>query len=437
MKINILQAIGKHAGRANKDTNGGFGTVNDFGKGLVPILLKLFKSQTMNYPELLPAYVLSILKSKGHKVTYSTNEYDPTADLILIQSSIIEYEEELRWARKIKKQNPSIRIGFIGGMSSSNPELYVNISDFVIVGETEKALLSYEVEDIEGIVQVGLVTNLDEIPFPDWSHIENWRKKYGLILNGKSRLIPVQASRGCPMACSFYCTYPLVQGSKFRVRSIGNIIDELKYLKKEFGMTNVLFRDPIFTLDMERADLFCDHLISHEVGFTWVCETHPKFLTLPLIKKMSQAGCIAIKLGIESADPTVMSKSHRRGTDLDQQELIIRYCEENNINILAFFILGYFHDTPETINKTIEYAIQLNTYGAQFTIATPYPGTPWYSTLQDENNRYNLDQNLENYTQYQLVYQHPGLKKDELEKLKSLAYHRYYFRWDFIRKFIL
>ena len=101
MHIHYLQAVKPSGLRTNKDTNGGYGTVNDFGRGVVPRLLKYLKRGTMNYPELLPAYVIATLKRKGNKVTYGQNTIDPGAQIVLVQTSIVNYSEELRWAEEV------------------------------------------------------------------------------------------------------------------------------------------------------------------------------------------------------------------------------------------------------------------------------------------------------------------------------------------------
>jgi radical SAM superfamily enzyme YgiQ (UPF0313 family) len=149
---------------------------------------------------------------------------------------------------------------------------------------------------------------------------------------------------------------------------------------------------------------------------------------------MAKAGCVAVKFGIESGNLDVMKKSHRASANLELQENIIRCCERNQIDVLGFYILGYFDDTQDTIRETIEYAKKLNTFGAQFTIATPYPGTQWYQDLMQESDIYQLEKDFESYTQYQLVYNHPNLTYEDLERLKSMAYQGYYFRPAYLAK---
>ncbi len=437
MRIQVLQVFNKHAGRSNKDTNGGYGTVNEFGEDLLSRILMRVKRSLMDYPELLPGYVSSILKQLGHTVTYSENQLDKSADVILIPTSITNFNLELSWGKKIKELNPEKRVGFIGAMITGNPELYEGKGDFRIMGEPENIIDKVDLSKIEGDIEAGNVTDLNNVPFPDWDHIDLNKSRYTLPGRQTGRSFPVLGSRGCPMSCKYYCTYPLVQGTRVRSRSPENIFEELTYLRQKYQMERVLFRDPIFSIDIDRIDHFCELILSHDFRLNWVCETHPRFLNAGLIQKMAAAGCDAIKIGIESGNSTVMRNSNRIPDNLVHQEAMIRECEKNGIDVLGFYILGYFHDSPDTIQETINYAVKLNTYGAQFTIATPYPGTPWFKTLTTEKEDFGVDQNLENYTQYKLVYKHPALTKEQLEQYKRMAYRRYYYRWSYFKKHLL
>ena len=71
------------------------------GSSLTARFLKYFKSGTMNFPELLPAYASAILKQQGHHVTYGRNRIDPQAQIVLLQTSIVDYSEEIAWAQKL------------------------------------------------------------------------------------------------------------------------------------------------------------------------------------------------------------------------------------------------------------------------------------------------------------------------------------------------
>ncbi len=426
MKIHLLQAKRDLGCRTNKDTNGGYGTANDYGDSLASRLLAKLKSRAHNFPELAPAYAASILRAQGHAVTYGDNEVNPDADVTLLQSSIVHYNEELRYARRLKKDCPGMKVGFFAGVSDSFAEEYAEEFDFVITGEFEGALLNNDIADFSGKIASPLVGDLDTIPFPDWSHIQRDRKRN--LITGKkgSTMLPMIGSRGCPMSCRFYCTYPLTQGRRQRCRSAANIIDEAEHLRRSYGMDLVMFRDPIFSMDMERIHELCEEILTRGLHFDWICETHCKFLDEQLIRIMAAAGCRSIKLGIESGNDDVMKGSNRRSQAFNEQRQVLDWCEKFDVRVIAFYILGYFDDTLDTARRTIDYARMLNTYGAQFSVATPYPGTPWFEELKKENEQFDLSDNMDDYTQYHLVYRHPHLTAEDIRKLKNRAYSRYY-----------
>ena len=93
-----------------------------------------------------------------------------------------------------------------------------------------------------------LVENLDDLPFPIGIIIQkNILKNNFLGFNSKTA-IPMFASRGCPYSCFNYCTYPLQQGRKVRLRSVENIISEMKHCIETIGSNKFVFRDPVFRL---------------------------------------------------------------------------------------------------------------------------------------------------------------------------------------------
>ena len=430
MRIHLLQATRQTRCRSSKDTNGGYGTLNDFGSGLVPRALTLLKSHVSSFPELAPAQLAAVLQSTGHTVTYGDNLANPEADMTLLQSSLAHHSAELRWARHLRREYPRMRIGFFGGPAGVLSEHLLQAADFVIDGEVENAVLEQDIRHLDGLVHAGLVAELDRLPTPDWSHqLTGKHHRYRLLGPGShTRVAPMLASRGCPMSCRHYCTYPLSQGITHRQRSVAHIIAEVADLHRRYGVRLVLFRDPYFTLNRARAKEIADALQASRLPVRYIIETHPRSLDEPLVRALADSGCIAIQLGLESGNPAVMHAAHRSGIQLDQQASVIRLCERYGIRVFGLFILAYYTDTRDTIEQTIDYAIRLDPYAAQFTVATPYPGTPWYAELASQPDRHGLSDDFDRYTQYQLVYRHPTLSYDEVEALKGRAYQRFYGR---------
>ena len=113
----------------------------------------------------------------------------------------------------------------------------------------------------------------------------------------------------------------------------------------------------------------------------------------------------------------------------DKQYKVIKKCEDAGIKVKTMFIIGNPEDTEDTIIQSIEYSKYLPSLYSQFSVFTPYPGTPVY------NDYKNLitEQKLENFNQYNLVFKHNNLTKKRIEELKSLAYFKFYFNF---KKFI-
>ena len=96
------------------------------------------------------------------------------------------------------------------------------------------------------------------------------------------------------------------------------------------------------------------------------------------------------------------------------------------------FIIGFPKDTYSSINKTISYAKKINSTYSQFSVWTPYPGTPIYENFKDKITA----KKFEDFDQYQLVYKHDLFNKDQIRKLLNKSYNSYYLRINWVSKYI-
>ena len=225
------------------------------------------------------------------------------------------------------------------------------------------------------------------------------------------------------MSCGYYCPYPASQGKKWRYRSVESIIDEIMYLKTDYKMNSILFRDAVFSLKKERTIQFGEELLSKNIKIDWACETIFKDLNKDLLILLRKAGLRAINIGIESENEEILKLNKRKAMEINQQEELIKFCNNIGIKINGFFILGLDGDNELTINNTINYAKSLKLYSAQFTISTPLPGTPFY----DEKKKDFINSNLEDFDNNTLVFRHDNFTPQQLDVLKSNAFKRFYF----------
>lgn len=433
MKIALVDIQSKSNLVINKDLSAGFGTSSHFGNNWSSILLTSFKRKNVKIPILMFGYLSSILTNRGYEVVSITNleEVSNEVDLYIIYSSLIEHYSEIKFANKIKNST-NAKIAFVGPFATANPELFEDHSDFIIIGEPERVFLEMSIDKLPlGRVEGSTITNLDELPFPNWAPFDINSFSYNHYIK-KKPFVSMITSRGCPYPCGYYCPYPSFQGNEMRFRSVPNILDEIEYLINTYSIRGILFRDPIFTIDKKRIEELADGIIKRKLDIEWVCETHLNRLDFKLIDRMYESGLRGINVGIESSDEDILKSSNRTFSIKSHQESIINYAEKIGIKIGAFYIFGMDEDTEKTILNTIEYAIKLNTTYAQFTISTPYPGTKFYEQVKDDIFEYNW----EKYDIYHAVYNHPTISSEKLESLKEYAYYKYYFRPSWVWKYV-
>ena len=106
-----------------------------------------------------------------------------------------------------------------------------------------------------------MINNLDDLPYPDRSEFDN--KAY-LKLGGMGN---IQTKRGCPFNC-IYCTYPVIQGKKVRMRSPENVCSEIESLLED-GVDNIFIVDNEFNYPVEHAQAICREIIHRDLSVKW------------------------------------------------------------------------------------------------------------------------------------------------------------------------
>jgi len=324
------------------------------------------------------------------------------------------------------------KILVIGPFATNMPQKYCDAGGEVIMGEPEFFFLKYK--DLNLINKKDKILfehnfNLDDLPYPEWGDVIKNNKTS--LLFGTEKSLPILATRGCPYSCFKYCVYPLQQGRKPRQREPKLIVDELQYWNKKFNVKMFIFRDPVFSINKKHTFDFCKELINRNLNIKFIIETHLRILDGDLIKILKKAGLKAVKVGVESYDENVLKASGRYSVTKDQQLEKIRELENNKIQVSAMYILGFPTDTNETIKKTINYSKKLNTTYAQFSVWTPYPGTPVFSEYKDKITVENYDE----FDQYHLVYKHDLFSKKNIRYYLSKAYSSYYLRINWLFKY--
>lgn len=418
MRFCLLNIRSDKSACINKDFMGGYGWAFNAGNSLPAKMINFVKRAGEKLPIMSFGYLAAILSAKGRHVEYAENRI-PSADVVIIQSSMVDHNHELEWARRLRRAGR--KVGFIGPFSGAMPQLFLNECDFVIRGEPEEA--AYRMADgfqPHGIVESKFIDNLDELPFPKWEIFPY--KDYSYMPALKERpFLPVLSSRGCAFTCN-YCPY--LVNYKWRQRSAKNVLDEIGHLIERFGIKAMLFRDPIFTLDRERTNEIARGILERGYKIRWACETRLDRVDKELLKNMYSAGLRVMNVGIESADTNVVKKASRKPVEIEHQEEMVRYCDELGIRITAFYMFGMPDDTRKTLLDTIGYSKKLNTHVAQFFIFTPFPGTEYFESVKNDIQ----EKDWERFDCYTPVFRHKNLSNKEILDLKEKAFVSYYYR---------
>jgi len=232
------------------------------------------------------------------------------------------------------------------------------------------------------------IKNLDEIPFPDWGliKINQYLRNGGRsILSNKSVNQPAVASvitsRGCPFDCTF-CTAKTVFGRKIRFRSIENIINELLELYNNFGVTQILFEDDLFTANKKRTIELVNAIKAIDITdlkIQFPNGLHVNSIDNEVIDALVDAGMASAHIAIESGCNYVLKNLMKKKVDLHKAKNLVKYIRNTKkLHVWCYFVLGMPGETKEQIIETIEYAKLIKADWCNFFIATPLIGSEIY-----------------------------------------------------------
>lgn len=433
--VHVINPANKSA--VSKDLNGGFGTRDHYGNSLTSKILMRIKKKGVRLPVISLAFLQAILKEKGSRVYYFEENLptsDMNFDLIFVYGSIVDYIYENKVAEGLRTRFPDAKLGFIGPFPSQCPGLFPH-ADFILLGEPESFFMNdfTGLDQLSGNVKVSSLTDMEALPSPDYDGFPVSKYNYRPLIN-KSPFLVLQASKGCPYSCRFYCVYGEAQGPKIRQRSAEKVVDDIELLQKKYMIKGIQFRDPLFGINKNFINEFVAELRNRKVKIIWGMETRLDLLNEEILTNLYDVGLRNINVGIETFDADIAKNNRRLLVEETHQSRIVMFCKKKGINVSAFYVLAMEGDTIKTMENTLQQAIRLNTITARFSISTPYPGTGYFHQLKIDNRL--LTENFESYDQFTLVYRHQNLNPDQVNSFMDRTYRKYYFRPSYIFMFV-
>jgi len=363
-------------------------------------------------------------------------------DMVAMSIMTFNLLDALHTARILKKDHPHLKVCLGGPHVNLYPKetLHQPEIDYVVFGEGEK-IFSHLIQALESggtlksIKGLGWKENseehinpaetelldLNELPFPARHLVDV--SSYKHIIGEGRQFFTIQATRGCPAACSF-CD---IRKTKFRVRSPESVVNEIEQLV-EMGVDDLFFVDDTITIDKKNILEICDLIIKRNIKIHFKISARVDTINKEVIAALKKAGCYRIHYGIESASPKHL-KYLQKGQTPEKIERACKMTRDAGVGFFAYMMIGIPHETKEEMFETVDFAKKLKPDYAQFSICTPYPKVElYYQMLQEgivpEDYWQEFAENPS--ADFKIKFWNKDFSEEELRDLQDECHARFY-----------
>jgi len=406
--------------------------------------------------------ISSVLKGNGHQTSLLHVTKDITQnrlikevkgsryDLIAFSSTTHQYPYVEKYSNWIKEKfETPIICGGVHATLCPDQVLSCKSIDMVCVGEGEYPMLELangleKGEAIDNIQNLWikkkdtiirnpvrpLISNLDELPFPDRElfNFKDLLKKGALgALGSPAEFI---AGRGCPYNCSYCCNSVLKEfykgkGTYLRIRSVENLLAEIREVTERYDVKRIIFHDDTFTLFQRWIDEFSEKY-PKEIDLPFWCNGRVETLNRQIISSLKKAGCEQILIGIESGNEWLRRVVLKRPMTNQQIIDVFRAAREVGLKTLSFNMVGIPFETPEMIRETIELNKLIKPDDIQVSVFYPYPNTELWNVCRE--NGFLTQDHVYSYFEDESILQQPTISREEVRqfyrKFVNLALER-------------
>jgi radical SAM superfamily enzyme YgiQ (UPF0313 family) len=392
---------------------------------------------------------LEALKLDFNTLSESISLINP--DVIGITSMTINFMNAQKIASLMKANFQSVPI-IIGGPHLSATPIETmskySVFDFGVYGEgeitfleiVEKLKIKEPITNVKGLIWRNgenkitineprpYIENLDDLPYPAWDLLENFPQRYPLSILESKRLpaASIMTSRGCPFHCTF-CDNKIF-GTKVRHFSADYTIRMINHLIENYGIKDLMILDDNFLLNRNKLFDICDTIIKNKLDLTWYCMGHANTMTEDRLRKIKEAGCWFIELGIESGNDEMLQKIRKNTTKKEIAQAVIM-AKKAGLKTKGNFIFGFPGDTVKTLEESTKFALDIKIDFFQQNFLTVWPGCEIYSQSTNNNDIYEYyDSSWHSLAHQRITFIPKGMSKNELLKASKNAFRRFYLR---------
>ncbi len=393
-----------------------------------------------------------LIDAPAHDLSWDdiAHEFDDR-DLVFLHTSTPSFRQDVQTAELIKARNPAILIGFVGAKVMIEDEKSLAASkaiDFVCREEYDFTCVEIAqgkpLAEVDGITwrapDGSIIRNKDRAQIEDMDVLPMVSPIYRRDLDptkyygGYQRhpYVSFYTGRGCKSRCTF-CLWPqTISGHRYRHRSVGKVIEEVKYILKEMPEVKEMFFDDDTLADAHDFVIELSGELA-KLGFgrkgfdiTWGCNAKAN-VPFKVLKAMKEGGCRVLLVGYESGNQQILHNI-KKGLRTDVARQFTKDAHSLGLTIHGTFILGLPGETLETIEETIRYAIELNPHTIQVSLAAPYPGTFLYKQATENGWFDGSDHLLTDGGNQIAQLSYPHLSREVIFDKVEEFYRRYYFR---------
>ncbi len=427
------------------------------------------KGGTLYYPHWL-AIAAAYSRHRGHTIDLFDGCATPMsheaaaervekfgADIAILDTSTPSVYNDLRLADRIKRRNPSVRVFLVGPHVSATADATFAYAakhdlqlDGVLLGEYDGIITELaariadgvDLTDTPGLASLRADGTVRQNPRPAPLHdLDGWPLVSALYKefldipayyysHTKHPMVTIITGRGCPYRCTF-CQLPQVMyGHDYRRRSIEDVVREFRHLHEQMPeIRGIMIEDDTFTADKPRTRELCRRLVEEGLNkIPWTCNARAD-VDLETLTWMKRAGARMMCVGFESGDQVTLNHM-RKGTKLTIIEQFVKDARTSGVMVHGCFMFGNRHETPESMNQTLGFALSLPIDTAQFFPIMVSPGTADYEHFQQAGmlrsetfSDWNDDEG-----NHQSTIVRPELSNRDIEAFCDLARRKFYLR---------
>ncbi|NTV01605.1 MAG: B12-binding domain-containing radical SAM protein [Chlorobiaceae bacterium] len=328
-------------------------------------------------------------------------------DVVAITSRSLNASKAYRIADRAKSQG---KIVLLGGVHPTmlHDEAGAHCTS-VVYGEIESVWEELATDLLRGtmkpIYKASELKPMTSMGRPDFSYALATpnAKKY-------SARIPILATKGCPVGCSF-CTTPTVYGKSFRFREMDLVLDEMRSHQERLGKKAVTFSFMDDNISF-RPQYFTDLLEGMaKLGVRWNANISMNFLHKPEVAEIAgRSGCDLMSIGFESLNPDVLKSMNKGSNRLHNYETAVGNLHRNGIAIQGYFMFGFDDDNEKSFQATYDFIMQNRIEFPVFSLVTPFPGTPFFEEMKPRIRHFDWDK----YDTYHYMYEPKKISGEKL-----------------------